>query len=146
VQPWEFGRFHGNVVAEWIDRIRDQKRITDIGMEREPSRVMRLVRPFGFFDRLTQIDWHSPAGSYIDGASIPKFFWRWIGPYEGPYRQASVVHDRACQDKIWPSPMVHEMFYHACRAGGTGVVKARLMWAAVRLFGPRFPGKNGRTS
>ena len=36
--------------------------------------------------------WTAPAGSVIDGASIPRFFWRVIGsPFIGYYRRASVV-------------------------------------------------------
>ena len=83
--------------------------------------------------------WIAEAGRKIDGASIPRFFWRFIGgPFSGKYRRASVVHDVYCEDRTQPSRDVHAMFYNAMRADGVSSVKAWLMWAAVRLFGPRF--------
>jgi hypothetical protein len=59
-------------------------------------------------------------------------------PYTGEYRNASVVHDVACvkRDHSWQD--VHRMFYEACRAGGVGEQKAKLMYAAVYHFGPKW--------
>lgn len=102
-----------------------------------------LLAPFRFHDHVTGTTWTAPAGTYIDGASIPRFFWRVCDPYVGSYRLASVVHDRACQDRLVPSWEVHEMFYHAMLANGTRPVQAWLMWKAVAWFGPKFKGKKG---
>ena len=67
-------------------------------------------------------------------------FWSIIGgPYEGKYRFASIVHDRYCVDhggRTWKE--VHRMFHHACLAGGTDPQLAKLMYAAVYHFGPRW--------
>jgi hypothetical protein len=76
----------------------------------------------------------------IDGATIPPIFWSVIGgPYEGLYRNASIVHDAECS---WPHKHkwqdVHEMFYRASLAGGTSELTAKLMFAAVWHFGPRW--------
>ncbi len=136
-----WGRFIGNVEVEWVDSPSEQYRITDRGMRRERARVMRLLVPFAFQDAKTGMLWEAPAGTYIDGASVPRLFWRIFDPYVGAYRDASVVHDRACQEKTRPSHQVHAMFYRASRAAGTGPLVAFAMWLAVRLFGPRFPGK-----
>ena len=59
-------------------------------------------------------------------------------PYTGEYRNASVVHDVACEKRDRPWEDVHLMFYEACRAGGVAEQKAKLMYAAVYHFGPRW--------
>jgi Protein of unknown function (DUF1353) len=57
------------------------------------------------------------------------------------YRNASVVHDVACDTRDHPWQDVHRMFYEACRAGGVGEQKAKLVYAAVYHFGPKWaPG------
>jgi len=57
------------------------------------------------------------------------------------YRNASVVHDVACVQRNKPWQDVHRMFYEACRDGGVGEQKAKLMYAAVYHFGPKWaPG------
>ena len=78
----------------------------------------------------------APAGSEIDGASTPQAFWSIIGgPFDGAYRNASVVHDVACVRKKERWEAVHRMFYDASLCGGVEVTKAKVMYAAVYLFG-----------
>ena len=76
----------------------------------------------------------------MDGASIPQTFWAIVGgPFEGKYRFASIVHDRYCRahgGHTWQE--VHRMFYEACVAGGTDETLAKVMFAAVYHFGPRW--------
>ena len=61
------------------------------------------------------------------------------GAFEGKYRQASVLHDVACDRKIEPWEQVHEMFYWAMLASGVSSLKAKIMYAAVYHKGPRWP-------
>jgi hypothetical protein len=82
-------------------------------------------------------------GRKVDGASIPWLLWnKWVGPpFVGDYRRASVVHDTACEDgpkAADSSQTVHRMFYDACLAGGVGRAKAKVMYWAVRTFGPKW--------
>ena len=52
---------------------------------------MTLLDDFGYVDP-GKITWKAPKGHKIDGASIPPVFWSFIGgPFEGKYRNASVV-------------------------------------------------------
>lgn len=89
----------------------------------ESGRTMTLLEEFG----------------YVDGASIPRAFWSVIGgPFEGRYRNASVVHDVYCDSQERPWREVHRMFYEACRCGGASAVKSKLMYYAVYHFGPRW--------
>lgn len=118
----EFGSFQGTVKTEWV----------------EADRQMRLLEDFAYLDAAGE-EWRAPAGSLIDGASIPRVLWSAVGsPFTGEYRQASVVHDVACASRSRPWQDVHRMFYNACRAGGVGEKKAKIMYAAVHRFGPRW--------
>lgn len=128
-EPSGWGRFIGDVVARWEDDGRD----------------MTLVEPFAYVDP-QDVRWDAPAGSVVNGASIPRGFWTLIGgPFEGRFRNASVVHDVACvtRDRAWQT--VHRMFYDACRCGGVGRAKATTMYYAVYHFGPRWAVEERRT-
>mgnify|MGYP001792979849 CR=1 FL=1 len=47
--------------------------------------------------------WVAPASSVVDGASIPRSLWTFMGgPFEGKYRNASVLHDVADDQKNRP--------------------------------------------
>jgi len=118
--PW--GRFEGHVVARW----------------EADGRAMTLVEPFAYVDPRAA-RWEAAAGRLVDGASIPRAFWSFMGgPFAGEFRDASVVHDVACEDRDRPWRAVHRMFYEACRCGGVAAVKAKTMYYAVFHFGPRW--------
>jgi len=117
-----FGHFVGSVKTEWID----------------PDRRMRLLDDFSYVDP-SGVEWKAPKDAVIDGASIPRALWTIVGsPFTGEYRNASVVHDVACVRRDRPWQDVHRMFYDACRCGGVGEQKAKLMYGAVFHFGPRW--------
>jgi len=121
-QAAQFGNFIGSVVAEWL---------TD-------GRKMKLVEPFAYVDPHGR-RWDAPRGSIVDGASIPKIAWSIIGgPFEGKYRDASVIHDVACVERQREWQVVHDAFYTAMRASGVNQSQA-IMYAAVYHFGPRWP-------
>ena len=128
-QPGTWGRFIGDVVARW-----------------EPDgRDMTLVDPFGYVDPRA-VGWDAPAGAVVNGASIPRAFWSLIGgPFEGRFRNASVVHDVACVVRDRPWQEVHRMFHDACRCGGVGAAKASAMYFAVFRFGPRWTVEERRS-
>jgi Protein of unknown function (DUF1353) len=106
------------------------------------GRTMKLLRAFKYIDP-AGIEWSAPAGAVIDGASIPQVAWSLIGgPFEGRYREASVIHDVACVEKTRPWNAVHEVFYFAMLTSGVDPLKAKVMYAAVHHFGPRWSTKN----
>lgn len=111
------------------------------------GRRMTLLRPFVFTEPVSNRVWTAPSGALVDGASIPRVFWSIVGgPFEGEYRDASILHDHECTVRVQPWREVHRMFHQACLAGGVHPLKARLMYAAVYLFGPRWslPSKRRR--
>lgn len=119
----DFGHFDGDPITKW----------------NADGRTMTVLQDFTYQDAQGQ-RWIAPAGSVVDGASIPRVFWTLIGgPFEGKYRNASIVHDTECQTPHhhdWRS--VHRMFYSACRAGGVGMIKSKILFSAVYHFGPRW--------
>lgn len=83
--------------------------------------------------------WRAPKGHVVDGASIPRAFWRVIGgPWEGKYRFASVVHDVACDEKKRGWDDAAKMFYEAMRCSGVTERQAKVMYYAVYKFGPQW--------
>jgi hypothetical protein len=63
------------------------------------GRNMILVTELRYTDPKGEV-WVAPAGSVTDGASIPRYLWSLMGgPFEGQYRNASVLHDAAYEKK-----------------------------------------------
>jgi hypothetical protein len=129
-QPQSVGRFVGDVVTRWDTT----------------SNKMTLVKDFTYVDP-AGVTWDAPEGWQIDGASIPRIAWTVVGdPYSGPYRFASVIHDVACDRKTKPWKDVHRAFYMAMLAGRVSQVQAKIMYAAVYHFGPRWAERVGRVT
>jgi len=116
----KFGSFSGNPRTEWLD-------------EAGADRRMKLLEDF-WYDDPSGRRWVAPAGSLIDGASIPAPLWSTVGsPYTGEYRRASIVHDIACADPKVRRKDADKMFYLACLAGGCSKLQARLLYEGVRI-------------
>ena len=126
-----FGYFPDPPQTQWLD----------------DGRRMVLLRDFTFVEpdgkRWSASAAHVPIRDddlTIDGATIPPVFWSVVGgPYEGLYRNASIVHDAECTPPFkhrWQD--VHRMFYRASRAGGTSEQVAKQLFAAVWHFGRRW--------
>ena len=82
------------------------------------------------------IVWLAPAGSIVDGASIPRTLWSFMGgPFEGKYRNASVLHDVAYDRQDRPPQECDRMFYDAMRCSGVGALQAKTMYYALLRFG-----------
>jgi hypothetical protein len=60
------------------------------------------------------------------------------GPFDGKYRNASVIHDWFCDRRSAPWERVHRVFYEAMLASGVEPYKAKLMYLAVYYQGPRW--------
>ncbi len=102
------------------------------------GRDFDLLEDFAYVDPRQRV-WTAPQGWTVNGASIPSTFWSLVGgPMSGKFRNASVVHDVACDRKTETWESVHLMFYEGCRCGGVPEAKAKLMYAAVYHFGPRW--------
>jgi len=116
------GKFSGEPRTQWL---------TETG----PDRQMRVIERFVFTDAKGRA-WEAPAGSVVDGASIPRSLWAVVGsPYTGDYRRASIVHDVATQGikSAAERSAADRMFFHACRAGGCPLLEAIALYIGVRI-------------
>lgn len=119
----DWGRFEGDFDAWFLD----------------DGRLCELLADYAYIQS-NETRWLAPKGTKVDGASIPKVFWSLIGgPFEGKYRNASVIHDRYCDTHERPWRDTHRMFYEAMRCNGVAIAQAKIMYYAVYRFGPRWP-------
>lgn len=118
-QQNKFGHYSGYVEARWEN----------------DGRTMTLLSELRYTDPDGKV-WIAPAGSVVDGASIPRSLWSLMGgPFEGKYRNASVLHDVSYDQKTRPWSECDRMFYNAMRCSGVGAVEAGSMYYALRKFG-----------
>lgn len=118
-QQNKFGHYSGYVEARWEN----------------DGRTMTLLSELRYTDPDGKV-WIAPAGSVVDGASIPRSLWSLMGgPFEGKYRNASVLHDVSYDQKTRPWPECDRMFYNAMRCSGVGAVEAGTMYYALRKMG-----------
>jgi hypothetical protein len=110
------------------------------------GRTMTLLTELRYTDP-NGVIWIAPAGSVVDGASIPRSLWSIMGgPFEGKYRNASVLHDVAYEEHNRPWPDCDRMFYNAMRCSGVGAVEAKTMYYSLYKFGHhwKFPIRRGK--
>ncbi|WP_445487854.1 DUF1353 domain-containing protein [Rhodopseudomonas sp. RCAM05734] len=85
--------------------------------------------------------WKAGAGDVTDGASIPGLFQPIIGgPWEKAYLPAAVMHDHYTNNahmvRTWQSTA--RMFFSAMVVGNVEIIRAKLMYYAVYVFGPHW--------
>lgn len=120
-----WGFFSGEVEARWEN----------------DGRTMVLLNELRYTDPYGQV-WIAPAGSKVDGASIPRPFWTIIGgPFEGKYRKASVLHDVAYEQQRVAPQEADLMYYNAMRASGVGAVTAKTMYYVLVRHGRHWKHK-----
>jgi hypothetical protein len=97
--------------------------------------TMVLLNELRYTDPYGQV-WVAPAGSRVNGASIPRAFWSIIGgPFEGKYRNASVLHDVAYEEQKVSPQEADLMFYNAMRCAGVGAATAKTMYYVLLRHG-----------
>jgi hypothetical protein len=115
--PW--GYYSGQVEARWEN----------------DGRTMTLLSELRYTDPDGEV-WIAPAGSNVDGASIPRALWSLMGgPFEGKYRNASVLHDVSYDQHARSWERCDRMFYNAMRCSGVSAIEAKTMFYALYRFG-----------
>ena len=103
------------------------------------GRRWELRETFGFQSALTELVLRAPINFICDFASIPRLFWRLIGPpATGKYRRAAIIHDylyRFGHLLGISRKQADAIFREAMRCDGVGRIKAGLIYQAVRLAG-----------
>jgi Protein of unknown function (DUF1353). len=126
----KWGHFTGEPVTKW----------------NPDGRTMTLLTELRYTDPNGEV-WVAPVGSQVDGASIPRYLWSIMGgPFEGKYRNASVLHDVAYGERKRPWQDCDRMFYNAMRCSGVSAMEAKTMYYALYRFGNhwKFPIKRGK--
>jgi endonuclease I len=104
----------------------------------DEGRTVKLLKPLTYVAESGE-HWPVEAGVVVDGASIPRALWSLIGgPFEGRYRNASIIHDRFCDLRSRSWEATHRMFHDAMRCSGVPLLKAKMMFYGVYRFGPRW--------
>lgn len=86
-----------------------------------------------------QLVWEAAAGLETDGASIPTFFQPIVGePFEDAFIKAAIVHDHYCNRHVRPWRATHRVFFEGLVDQGVPLAKAKLMYYAVFLGGPKW--------
>jgi uncharacterized protein DUF1353 len=126
----KWGYYNGEPVTKW----------------NPDGRTMTLLTELRYTDPHGEV-WVAPIGSVVDGASLPRYLWSVMGgPFEGKYRNASVLHDVAYERHNRPWWDCDRMFYNAMRCSGVSAVEAKTMYYALYKFGHhwKFPIKRGK--
>lgn len=129
-QSHKWGYYSGAVEARW----------------ESDGRSMTMLNELRYTDPQGEV-WVAPAGSKVDGASIPRSLWTFMGgPFEGKYRNASVLHDVAYEHQKRPWQDCDRMFYNAMRCSGVSAVEAGTMYYSLYKFGRhwKFPIKKAK--
>lgn len=128
--PPKWGYYDGDPVTKWNPDGRTMTLLTEL----------RYTDPHG-------VEWIAPIGSVVDGASIPRYLWSIMGgPFEGQYRNASVLHDVAYGEHKRPWQDCDRMFYYAMRCSGVNAGQAKTMYYTLYKFGHhwKFPIKRAK--
>lgn len=101
-------------------------------------RECTLKYPLTFIDP-DRRTWRADAGDLTDGASIPDWAQAIIGgPWDESYLKAAVMHDHYCGRHEYSWRETHLMFYNALIDLGVSEFKAKVMYYAVYVGGPRW--------
>ena len=118
-QSHKWGYYSGNPVTRWESDGRSMTLLSEL----------RYTDPKG-------VVWIAPVGSKVDGASIPRSLWTFMGgPFEGRYRNASVLHDVAYDQRTRTWQECDRMYYNAMRCSGVSALEAKTMFYSLYRFG-----------
>ena len=85
------------------------------------------------------VRWQTKAQDKTDGASIPVWAQPFVGtPFTKEYIKAAVIHDHYCDRHVRPWRQTHKVFYDALISSGVSVERAKLLYYAVYLGGPKW--------
>jgi Protein of unknown function (DUF1353) len=85
--------------------------------------------------------WQADANNVTDGASIPTWAQPFIGaPYDPQFIKPAAIHDHYCEKihRVRGWRETHKMFYQALTNQGVKETKAKIMYLAVYIGGPKW--------
>jgi hypothetical protein len=97
-----------------------------------------LDETFGYVDS-QGTGWEAQKNDKTDGASIPSWAQPFIGlPFDPDFIRAAVIHDHYCDRHVRPMLQTHWVFYDALRTSNVSSSKAKIMYAAILIGGPKW--------
>jgi hypothetical protein len=85
------------------------------------------------------LEWQADKGNLTDGASIPSLAQPFVGkPFDKLFIRAAVIHDHYCDRTVRSWWATHRVFYNALRFSGVPENKAKVMYLAVVVGGPKW--------
>lgn len=124
-------RFEGRALLEWLD---DDPFIPK----------MRLMEDLAFHQQDGNI-WVVPAGSIVDGRSMPALFNKLMGhPFESGFRKAALSYDFAAKSRQHSWRDAQRMFHDATIAEGVLPIEAKVMYLLLYAKGLRWAVRNTR--
>lgn len=104
----------------------------------EATGQCKLKAPLRFKDSMGTV-WEARTGLVTDGASIPGVFQPFIGaPFDEKFIKAAIVHDHYCDRHVRPWRKTHRVFFEALINQGVSIAKAKTMYVAVLVGGPKW--------
>lgn len=104
----------------------------------EGVRKCRIGAPFKYVDP-NGVEWLTTPPDTTDGASIPPWAQPFVGkPFDKAFIKAAVIHDHYCERQVRPWRQTHRVFFDALLESGVTEAKAKLMYYAVYLGGPKW--------
>ena len=130
------GEFSGNLV------------LYPPGCQQTDARICKLAEELTYKSSRDELVWQTDVwkddnaeSGTTDGASIPKWAQPIIGDqYDESYLKAAIIHDHYCynENHVRTWRQTHRMFYDALIDLGVNKAKAKIMYFAVYLGGPRW--------
>ncbi len=107
------------------------------------KKLVRINQSFSFDSQVLGMRVTIPIGFMSDGASVPKFLWLLIPPWDDWYGMAAVIHDYLYRWQRYPREQCDGVLLEAMNASKPNWWKMVLIYCGVRLFGGPFWKRDG---
>lgn len=115
------------------------KQLSELKYKQLDERNIELLEPLKY--QVGRLIITIPAGFISDGASTPKVLWVFFPPWDKRYAVASIIHDYLYSELNITGlnkELSDEIFIKIMEENGVGIIKRRLMYRAVSMFGSVF--------
>lgn len=112
--------------------------LIDTKYDKKRGRIITLKEPAGLLIQWNGKEFTVPVNFESDGASVPRFFWRWVFPPNDERAQkAAFAHDFVYRTHPagWTKAEADKMFYDLLIVEGMPKKYARRAYYGVKFFG-----------
>jgi hypothetical protein len=99
---------------------------------------LETLEAFGFKDAKGVL-WKVPRGTIVSGAAIPRIAWSVVGsPLDGELAVSSAFLEYYVDQRTCSREDTLQMFYESMITSSVGDAQAKVIYTAVRTFGPNW--------